>query len=174
MEHWETGRVQVYCGDGKGKTTAAIGLAVRAAGAGLRVWIGQFCKGRDTSEHAALAMLNGSVTIALLGTPRFFSAPSDEDRIMANEGFLLACRALCSGDFNLVVLDEMLWAVEFGLVNEEELLRAIDARDSGVEVVLTGRHASDALIAKADLVTEMREVKHYYAAGVPARRGIEL
>ncbi len=171
---WDVGRVQVYTGDGKGKTTAALGLAVRAAGAGIRVLIIQFAKPSEASEHRALARFAELITVRQFGGASFIvGEPGPEDIAAAREGLELARQALASGDPPLVILDEANIAVHFGLFTIEELLAAIDARAPHVEVIVTGRRAHPTLVERADLVTEMREVKHYYDAGVRVRRGIE-
>lgn len=171
---WDIGRIQVYTGDGKGKTTAALGLALRAAGAGIRVLIVQFVKGSEAGEHHALSRFADLMAIRRFGGPDFIvGEPGPEDVRAAREGLGFASQALVSGDYPLVILDEANIAVHFGLFSAEELLEAIDARAPHVEVVVTGRRAHPALLDRADLVTEMREIKHYYAAGVQARRGIE-
>jgi len=171
------GYVQVYTGDGKGKTTASLGLVARAAGYGHRACIVSFLKGdpnygelRFIREHMPM------VDYHLAGRMNFVDPndPDPADLEIAREGFEHARAALASGDYHVVVLDEINVAVSLGLVDERELLAAIDARPEHVEVVLTGRDASDAITARADLVTEMRSVKHFYEAGIPARRGIEF
>jgi cob(I)alamin adenosyltransferase len=166
--------VQVYTGDGKGKTTAALGLALRAAGAGLSVFIGQFCKARQTSEHVALRRFADLITVRQYGTESFITGePSDEDRALARQGLVAAGEALGSGRYRIVILDEVNLATHFGLVSVDEVLALIAARPPEVELVLTGRRADPRVIAAADLVTEMVEVKHPYANGLLARKGIE-
>jgi cob(I)alamin adenosyltransferase len=164
----------VYTGDGKGKTTAALGLALRAAGAGWSVYIGQFAKGMRYSELAALERFADRITIHQFGRRCFIErAPEPGDLACARQGLRRAHRAVTSGHYRLVVLDEANVAVALGLFPLEELTDLIDAKPPGVELVLTGRWAHDEVIARADLVTEMREVKHYYHKGVLARLGIE-
>ena len=170
----EKGCVQVYTGDGKGKTTAALGLALRAAGAGLRVLIVQFMKSGACSEHAALARLADRITVRHCGRDAFVRGEaSPEDVRLAADGLRDATESLRSGRFDVVILDEACVAVHFKLFSAAELVDAIRGRRPGTEVVVTGRRAPPELLAAADLVTEMREVRHYFAAGVPARRGIE-
>ena len=172
--HWERGCVQVYTGDGKGKTTAALGLALRAAGAGLHVFIAQFIKGIHSSELDALQRYSDLITIRQYGRGGFIrKEPEPEDIEAAEKGLAEARAAIESGEYDVVILDEANVAVHFGLFGVEELLALLDVRPEQVELVITGRKAPAELIARADLVTEMREVKHYYAAGVAARRGIE-
>jgi cob(I)alamin adenosyltransferase len=168
------GYLQVYTGNGKGKTTAAIGLAVRAAGAGLNVLFAQFVKGRNSGELIALKRLADRITVRQYGRGCFIiRTPAPEDIEAAAGGLRETARALAGGAYDLVVLDEACIALHFGLFGVDELLEAVGQRDPGCEVVVTGRHAPQKLIDAADLVTEMKEVKHYYSAGVEARDGIE-
>ena len=167
-----TGRLQVYSGDGKGKTTAALGLALRAVGAGLRVFIAQFAKGRDCSELASLRRLG--IEVRPCGRPDFIrDQPTAADLDAARRGLEEARLALAGGQFDVVILDEANIAVHYGLFTVNELLAALAQRAASVEVVVTGRWAHPKLVEVADLVTEMREIKHYYHDGVPARKGIE-
>jgi cob(I)alamin adenosyltransferase len=167
--------VHVYTGDGKGKTTAALGLALRAAGAGWDVFFGQFAKGGATSELLLLERLSDRITIRQFGHSEFVDSdcPASLDAELADDGWNQARRAVLSGNYALVVLDEVNVAVALGLIAVDSLLELIDARPPGVELVLTGRWAHPRVIQRADLVTEMREVKHYYRSGVLAREGIE-
>jgi cob(I)alamin adenosyltransferase len=173
------GYVQVYTGDGKGKTTAALGLCLRALGAGHSVYIGQFIKGMRYSEIETLERLSAlfggeRLAVEQYGRGCFIRRePEPEDREATRIGLDRAREALASGRYDLVVLDEINVASLFGLVSEEELGAILDARPPHVELVLTGRYAPESLLARADLVTEMREVRHYYARGVQARTGIE-
>jgi cob(I)alamin adenosyltransferase len=168
------GCLHVYTGNGKGKTTAALGLCLRALGAGFRVYIGQFMKVGPTSEVKALNRFSDQLVLAQFGTGRFVHGkPSQSDRQAARQGLQAADTALTSGDFQMVILDESLVALHQGLLPKEALHDLIDRRSAGVELVLTGRHAPQDIIDRADLVTDMREVKHYYHKGLPARIGIE-
>lgn len=168
------GYVQVYTGDGKGKSTAAIGLAVRAAGAGLKVFIGQFIKGMYYSELESLKRFEGLITIVQYGRDCFiYHEPTDEDIRVAREGFEDARQWLLSGKYDVVILDEICIATYFELVTVEELLNLIKSKPADVELILTGRHAREEIIGAADLVTEMKEIKHYYMQNVQARTGIE-
>jgi len=171
----QQGLVQVYTGDGKGKTTCALGLALRAAGQGFKVFMVQFMKGRNTGEAKAAARLAPELTLRYFGRPGLVNlkAPDPEDLALINEARDLARRVMESGDYDLVILDEINLALAYGLIPMEDMLTWLRARPPWVEVVLTGRQAPAELVAFADLVTEMRPVKHYYTAGVPARRGIE-
>jgi cob(I)alamin adenosyltransferase len=170
------GRIQVYTGNGKGKTTAALGLALRAAGRGRRTFFGQFLKGQEYGELEAAKRLSPEIKIRQFGRDTFIHVKDqadEEDIRQAREG-LQACReAMLSGDYHIVVLDEINVAIYFKLISEQEIHAFLDLRPPAVEVVCTGRYAPDSLIERADLVTEMQEVKHYYAQGVRARDGIE-
>jgi len=167
------GCVQVYTGDGKGKTTAAIGLAVRALGAGLQVYFAQFLKGGDYSEKRFLETLENLV-FRQYGRSGFVSRnPSDEDRAMARRGLQEAKEALRGGAYDLVVLDEANVACSLGLITKDDVLSLLLERHETTELVLTGRNASPELLGAADLVTEMKNVKHYFNSGIPARPGIE-
>ncbi len=169
------GYVQVYTGDGKGKTTAALGLAVRAAGAGLKIFIAQFAKGRKFSEHKALERFTDLITVKCYGRECFIrEKPTPKDTAAAQEGLREAREAMLSGDYDMVILDEANIAAHLGLISVDELIELIDLRPPAVELVITGRRADKRVIEKADLVTEMAEVKHYYQRGVNARKGIEL
>lgn len=168
------GLVQLYTGDGKGKTTAALGLALRAAGRGLRTYVGQFMKGQRYGEIDALRDYP-TITLEQYGDPHCIRREevTAEHIAQAEAGLRRACSAMLSGDYDIVVLDEVNVAIWFGLLATEQVLAFLDERPERVEVVLTGRRAPQALIDRADLVTEMREVKHYYQQGVDARVGIE-
>ncbi len=168
------GYVQVYTGDGKGKTTAALGLALRAAGAGFRVYIGQFVKGMEYSEIKALNRFSESITIKQYGLDCFiYNQPTAEDINAAQKGLLEISDVLREGNHPLVILDEVNIATYYKLFTIEDLLEILRNRYPGVEVVLTGRKAEAELLEFADLVTEMKEIKHYFQQGVEARRGIE-
>lgn len=192
----EKGYVQVYTGNGKGKTTAAIGLAIRTLGAGGRVLFQQYMKGLAYSEHNILPNLSENLTLQTLGKPFFVAKegsmteeekrafgdsvvffsegnPPAEYVALVKAGLADAYRAAVSGEYDVVVLDELNCALYFGLAKWEDVERILDDRAEGTELVLTGRGAPQELIERADLVTEMREVKHYYQQGVMARRGIE-
>jgi cob(I)alamin adenosyltransferase len=174
MNQLKTGQVQVYTGDGEGKTTAALGLALRAAGAGLRVFFGQFCKGREVSEHAGLALLGDRVTVRHTGACTFIQGPpSASDLAAAREMLAALMAALQSGEYDVVIADELNVALDLGLVTLAELDDLLAARPDSVELVITGRNAPPELMQRADLVTEMLALKHPYDTGLPARRGIE-
>lgn len=168
------GFVQVYTGDGKGKTTAALGLALRAAGTGLRVYIGQLIKNADYSELRVLDRLADLITIEQHGRGcMLVTQPEQADIDAARAGLLALKTALHSGAFDLVIADEINVACALGLLDEQDLLDLLTERPETVELVLTGRGAPASVVARADLVTDMRAVKHYYEQGIQARKGIE-
>jgi cob(I)alamin adenosyltransferase len=172
----DRGLIQVYTGEGKGKTTAALGLALRAAGHGLRVEIIQFLKGWP--GYGELKSIDNlpTVTIHPFGRSGWVhpDQPEPEDyqrsaQALAHAREVLACKAA-----DLVVLDEINVALEYGLLDLDEVLALLDARPDGVELVLTGRSAHPEILRRADLVTEMRKIKHPYDRGINARKGIEF
>lgn len=191
----DRGYVQVYTGDGKGKTTAALGLTLRASGADKKIAFIQFMKALGYSEQKLLPTLPG-VTWKTLGKPFFIAKkgsiseadlakygdgcvvfeegnPPEEYVKMIRSGFAEAREMVLSGAYDMVVLDEINCALFFGLLDTEEVLDLMRNKPARTELILTGRRAPEEIIAAADLVTEMREIKHYYTKGVPARRGIE-
>ena len=174
-ERLTRGAIQVYTGDGKGKTTTALGLACRALGQGFRVYMVQFLKGRETGESALAARLSPDLTLRFFGRPGLVNlkSPSPADLAFIQEAWQLAREVLGSGDYDLVILDEINLVLAHLIIPFAELAETLNARPPWVEVVLTGRQAPPELLALADLVTEMHPVKHYYQAGVKARRGIE-
>ncbi|MBN2516363.1 MAG: cob(I)yrinic acid a,c-diamide adenosyltransferase [Deltaproteobacteria bacterium] len=168
------GYVQVYTGNGKGKTTAALGLALRAAGAGLRVYIAQFAKSGEYSEINALKKYRGSITVRQYGRIWFINGDPDDDDIQAaRKGLEKVKEAMCSGKYDVVILDEANIATRYRLLSVDELLAFIEAKPEHIELVITGRDADARIIERADLVTEMREIKHYFQRGIQARIGIE-
>lgn len=167
------GMLHIYTGNGKGKTTAALGLALRMLGAGFKVYVAQFVKGLHYNELNTLQKLEG-IEVKLYGRQCFIKGePQEEDVQAARAGLEEVRSILQEGRYQLMILDEVTIALYYNLFSEEELLSAIEDRAPGVEVVITGRYASDTLIDKADLVTRMEEVKHYYHRGIPPRAGIE-
>ena len=172
----EIGQFQVYTGDGKGKTTAALGLALRASGAGLRVFFGQFIKQGEYSEIKALRRLP-NVDVAQFGSGKGLlvrRAPETVDLACAREGLARLREALISGDYDVVIADEINCAATCGLLEEADLLALAACRPEGVELVFTGRGATPAVLERADLITEMTPVRHYYRTkNLPAREGIE-
>jgi len=169
------GYVQVYTGKGKGKTTAALGLALRAVGAGKKVFFAQFVKGCTYSEHEPIARFFPEIILRQYGLKCFIvEGASKEDIDAARHGLEEVTVVLSSGDYDVVVLDEACIAVHFNLFSSEELIRTVQSREKHTEVIVTGRYATPDLMEIADLVTEMKEVKHYYTQGLIGRRGIEF
>lgn len=169
------GYVQIYTGNGKGKTTAALGLTLRAAGHSMHSYIGQFMKGQHYGELDALCE-HPYITIEQYADTTCCIHRQDVTQRhvdQARRGLEQAQAALRSGRYDIVVLDEVNVAIWFGLLLVDEVLALLDERPPNVELVLTGRYAPQELIACADLVTEMCEVKHYYQQGLVARDGIE-
>ena len=168
------GYIHVYTGDGKGKTTAALGLAIRAVGAGLKVYIAQFLKHGDYSEIKGLDRFSDTITVEQFGCGRFIKGrPSKEDVAAARQGLKKVKTILAAGKYSVVILDEANVAVSLNLFSENELLEILDHRPDNVEIIITGRGAAPGIIEAADLVTEMKEIKHYFKKGVKARIGIE-
>lgn len=168
------GYIQIYTGSSKGKTTAALGLAFRAMGHGMRTYIGQFMKGQFSGELESARLTKGMITIEQYGRESFLgSTPGEKDMELAHEGLQKALKAMLSGKYDIVVLDELVTALHFKLVTLEEVFDVISRKPQNVELVLTGINAPAELIEKADLVTEMQCVKHYYQKGITARDGIE-
>ena len=166
--------LQIYTGNGKGKTTAALGLTFRAAGAGLRVFFGQFMKGVHAAELTSLKLLGDNVIAKQFGTGDFIvDAPTDKDRECASRAFSEIETVVKSGRFDVVVADEICTAMFYKLIDTDDVLRLVRACPPEVELIFTGRYAADAVIDAADVVTEMREIKHCYQKGVPARAGID-
>lgn len=190
------GYIHVYTGDGKGKTTSAIGLAIRSLGAGKKVLMLQFMKSLAYSEQKVLLNISPNMTLETVGKPFFVikegampeeelakwreqavvfppGNPPQEYIELIAKGLTRAKAAVSGGEYDLVILDELIVALYFELVTWEQIKEIIDARTDHVEVVFTGRGATPELIEQADLVTEMKEIKHYYMQGVMARKGIE-
>jgi cob(I)alamin adenosyltransferase len=168
------GYTQVYTGNGKGKTTAAIGLAVRAAGAGLKVFIAQFIKMGDYSEIKALKRFSDLITVEQFGLGRFTNGkPTLEDIKAAQKGLERVRSVMAADEYKIVILEEANVAVMLGLFAVQDLLKIIINKPHDMELVITGRGASPRIIENADLVTEMKPIKHYFQKGVPARVGIE-
>lgn len=168
------GYVQVYTGNGKGKTTAAIGLAVRAVGAGKKVFIAQYAKGMHYSELDAIANYLPNITLKQYGLGCFiFNAPKQADIEAANIGLREVEAIISSCEYDIIILDEANIAVFYKLFSAQDLIATLNKRHPATEIIITGRYACEEIIEYADLVTEMTEVKHYYQQGVQARVGIE-
>ncbi|MGD9555748.1 MAG: cob(I)yrinic acid a,c-diamide adenosyltransferase [Mangrovibacterium sp.] len=168
------GYIQVYTGNGKGKTTAAFGLALRAAGAGKKVYFAQFVKGKIYSEIKAVRQYLPAITVKQFGRGCFIvKEPAKEDILAARAGLEEVAGIINSGKYDLVVLDEATIAIYYGLFSVSELTGILSQKPANTEILITGRYAPEELIDMADLVTEMKEIKHYYTKGIQARRGIE-
>ena len=169
------GLVQVYTGDGKGKTTAVLGLALRAAGWGMKTYIGQFMKGRNYGELHSVRALAPLITIEQYGREAFVHTKkgTPEDVAAAREGLTKIRTALETGEYDIVVMDEINVALHFQLLSLGDVLEVMEARPHQVELILTGRRVPPEIVERADLVTEMREVKHPYQRKIRARQGIE-
>ncbi|OPZ97588.1 MAG: Cob(I)yrinic acid a,c-diamide adenosyltransferase [Bacteroidetes bacterium ADurb.Bin408] len=167
------GYIHLYTGHGKGKTTAAIGLAVRAAGAGKKVFIGQFIKGMPYAELSALKKLP-EITVKQFGRGCFIeNKPTQEDINAAREGLTDMAMIIPSNEYEVIIMDEVCIALYYNLFTTQELLNVLSNRTENLEIILTGRHAPPELYQIADLITEMKEIKHYYNNGIQAREGIE-
>ncbi|MBC8391596.1 MAG: cob(I)yrinic acid a,c-diamide adenosyltransferase [Deltaproteobacteria bacterium] len=168
------GYIQVYTGEGKGKTTAALGLSLRAAGAGLKVFIAQFIKSGNYSEIKSLQRFSDFITVEQFGLGRFGKRPPPpEDIVAARKGIEAVKRIMHSGAYDVIILEEATVAAAKGLFTVEDLLDLIEMKPNQVELVITGRNADPRIIERADLVTEMKKIKHYFETGVRARVGIE-
>jgi cob(I)alamin adenosyltransferase len=176
MNKLQEGLVQIYTGNGKGKSTAAIGQAVRAAGFGLKTYIAQFMKEYPYNELISLKLLSEWITIEQFGGDDFVykkELPGEKELAKAKKGLNSAKEKMLSGNFDLIILDESIVAIYFKLITTKKLVEFIKVKPANVELILTGRYCPEKLIDLADLVTEMKEVKHYYQKGVTSRKGIE-
>lgn len=172
----ERGFIQVYTGNGKGKSTAAIGLAVRGAGAGLKSYIIQFMKDYPYNEVGSLKRFDGLIEIEQFCGDDFVfrkELPSSEEVEKAVTGLKRAREKMLSGEYSIIILDEALVSIYFKLLTTEQLLEFIKEKPASIELVITGRYAPQEIIDAADLVTEMKEIKHYYTQGILSRKGIE-
>jgi len=174
-ERLEKGLTQVYTGDGKGKTSAAFGLALRAIGRGLKVYVIQFIKGGFDYGELHIMHKLPNFRLKAFGRGKFITEmpPTDKDVKLAQEAFALAQEVVNSNEYDVVILDEINVALNMKLVGVDEVVDLIRNKPEHVELVLTGRHAPPEVIEAADLVTEMKEIKHPYTKGVPPREGIE-
>ncbi len=171
----QKGYVQIYTGDGKGKTTAALGLALRSAGYGRRVFVGQFMKGQHYGELTVLQGIK-DIDVEQFGDAGCIRREevTDVHRQHARRGLERIEEVMASGKYQMIVLDEISVTLWFGIATLEQVLDVLKKRPEHVELVLTGRRAPAQLLEMADLVTEMTEIKHYYREGVPAREGVEF
>jgi cob(I)alamin adenosyltransferase len=176
MKKLAKGFIHIYTGNGKGKTTAAIGQAVRAAGAGLKTYIAQFMKEYPYSELESLKLLKDFVEVEQFCGDDFVykrQLPDESEIKKASDGLNIAKVKMLSGYYDIIILDEVIVAIYFKLLNLNQIIEFIDSKPESVELILTGRYCPDELISKADLVTEMKEIKHYYSKGIISRKGIE-
>ena len=176
MKRLSKGYIQIYTGNGKGKTTAALGQALRAAGNDLKTFVVMFMKDFPYGELSGLKLMRKWIRLEQYGNDRFVfrkQAPDENDFQAATLAFAQARRAMLSNNYDLVILDEVCVAIYYSLVKTEDILSLMAEKPETVELILTGRYCPPELIEKADLVTEMQEIKHYYQKGVVARKGIE-
>ena len=175
----EKGYIQIYTGNGKGKTTAALGLGLRGVGNGLKVIMVQFLKGTHTSELDSVKLLEGDFEIIqIAGHKKFFWQLSEEEKLEYKEKVQIAIKKvsilITSKDYDIFILDEILGAIKNEMITIDQVLELLDTKPDKMELVLTGRDCPIELIEKADLVTEMKQVKHYYTKGIKSRKGIEF
>ncbi|AFH48218.1 cob(I)alamin adenosyltransferase [Ignavibacterium album JCM 16511] len=176
MSKLSKGFIHIYTGNGKGKTTAALGQALRAAGAGLKTYIAQFMKEYPYSELQSVKLLNEFITIEQFCGDEFVykkQLPDESEIKKAIDGLNKAKIKMMSKDYDLIILDEAIVSIYFKLLTVEQIIDFINYKPADVELILTGRYCPEILIEKADLVTEMKEIKHYYSKGVTSRKGIE-
>jgi len=176
MNKLQQGFVQIYTGNGKGKSTAAIGQAVRAAGFGLKTYIAQFMKEYPYNELISLKHLSEWITIEQFGGDAFVykkELPGEEELAKARRGLSISKKNMLSGEYDLIILDEAIVSIYFKLIELNDVIEFVESKPGNVELILTGRYCPEELIELADLVTEMKEVKHYYKKGVLSRKGIE-
>ena len=169
----DKGYIQVYTGNGKGKTTASIGVSLRMLCNGGKVFMGQFMKGQGSSEMKAMSKFP-DYQIEQFGLPNFvMNEPSEDDIANAKRGFARMKEVLLSGKYDLVIFDEINSTLYYKILDVDDVIELLKQKPDKTEVILTGRDANEKIIELADLVTEMKEIKHYYQKGVPARKGIE-
>lgn len=176
MTKLKKGYVHIYTGNGKGKTTAALGLALRAAGAGLKTYIAQFMKVYPYSELNSLKLLSDCIIIEQFCGDEFVykrQLPDENEIKKAVNGLNKAKTMMKSDEYDLIILDEVLVSIYFKLLTVEQLIEIINEKPVNVELILTGRYCPEILYEKADLITEMKEIKHYYSKGITSRKGIE-
>lgn len=175
MSYMQNGYVQIYTGNGKGKTTAAFGLALRASGHGKKIFIGQFVKGMKYGELDSIKKFSETITLKQFGRDCFIeNDPEPEDIKVARDGWDLVNTILDENSVDILILDEIGIAIYYKLISTNEVADFIKRKPAEMELILTGRYVPEELFELADLVTEMKEIKHYYKVGVQARKGIEL
>jgi cob(I)alamin adenosyltransferase len=176
LSKYDMGLVFVYTGNGKGKTTAAMGQALRAIGHGLKVLMIQFMKGKKYGEVIAAEKYLPDLTIYQCGLDSFVMRknPAPVDIDLAQQGLSLARKAVASGDYHMVILDEINVAMDFGLISTDDVVDLIKSKAPAVDLILTGRYAPPEIVALADTVSEVHEMKHHYAKGIKERAGIEF
>jgi cob(I)alamin adenosyltransferase len=176
MKRTNKGCVQVYTGNGKGKTTAALGQALRAAGCGLKTYIAQFMKSSPSCEIESLKYLHQWIRLEQFGNNHFITKKKNPDRkdiLLARQALKHVRKKMMKGEYDILVLDEVCTALYFNLLKTGDILTLLEEKPESVELILTGRYCPTDIIEKANLSTEMREIKHYYRTGMPARAGIE-
>jgi cob(I)alamin adenosyltransferase len=176
MNKLEKGFIQIYTGNGKGKSTAALGQAVRAAGFGLKTYIAQFMKEYPYNELNSLKLLHEWITIEQFAGDDFVyrkELPNKVEMDKGRRGLETAKAKMLKGKYDIIILDEILVSIHFGLFNDEEVMTFMKMKPENVELILTGRYCPDKILEAADLVTEMKAIKHYYQEGILARKGIE-
>jgi cob(I)alamin adenosyltransferase len=169
------GYVHIYTGNGKGKTSAAIGIAVRAAGAGLKTYFAQLMKSYLYSELISLKKISEIKTVQF-GDDNFVlekRKPNEKELTTARDALAKIEKIMLSGEYDIIVIDEALVSVYFGLITNRDIFDLIDKKPENVELILTGRYADKSIIEKADIVSEIKEVKHYYSKGILSRKGID-
>jgi cob(I)alamin adenosyltransferase len=166
--------IQVYTGNGKGKTTASLGLALRAVGAGLKVYIAQFCKGRDYSELKVLKKIK-NIKVEQFGRTCFIKRKASKiDKELAKKGLEKVKKIIQEKKYDLIILDEINICFYYDLLRTEEVIEILKNTPKDIEIILTGRYAPKEIIKIADLVSEIKEIKHYFKKGIIARKGIEF
>ena len=176
MNRLRKGYVQIYTGNGKGKTTAALGQALRAAGSGLQTFIVMFMKDYSYGEIRMIKNLSDWIRLEQYGNDDFVfrkQPPDNEDKKSAHMALKRAREVMLSAEYDMLIMDEVCVAIHFGLLKTEDVLSLLEEKPDSIELILTGRYCPPELIEKADLATEMQEIKHYYQNGVVARKGIE-
>jgi len=176
LAKYSRGLIMVFTGDGKGKTTAALGQALRALGHGKKVLVIQFMKGRKYGEVICAEQCLPNLTVRLCGLDSFVMRgnPAPVDVELAQQGLDLARNAILSGDYDMVILDEINVAMDFGLVPVDSVVSMLKHKPAAVDVILTGRYAPKAIVDIADTVSEVKEIKHHYSQGIKERAGIEF